>query len=40
MNWPLTSAATPLFDPRMDASQMTGELRRWFEKHGWPAAQA
>jgi hypothetical protein len=22
----------PLFDPKMDASQMSKELRRWFEK--------
>ena len=27
----------PLFDPAMDASQMTKDLRRWFEKNG-PAA--
>ena len=28
----------PLFDPAMDASQMTKELRRWFEKNGRPAS--
>jgi hypothetical protein len=28
----------PLFDPRMDASQMSRELQRYFEKHG-PAAR-
>jgi hypothetical protein len=25
----------PLFDPRMDASQMSGELQRYFAKHGF-----
>jgi hypothetical protein len=24
----------PLFDPKMYASQMSKELRRWFDKHG------
>ena len=28
----------PDFDPRMDASQMSKELRKWFEKHGEAAA--
>ena len=28
----------PLFDPAMDASQMSKELRRWFEKNGPSAA--
>jgi hypothetical protein len=23
----------PLFDPKMDASQMSKELRRWFERN-------